>query len=94
MNYKPLPVGYENFSKIINEGYYYVDKTLFVKELMDKKAMVNLYTRPRRFGKNSHHCPCCGISLRMPATGRAGRWITFGFLRDSGSWRPERGIPP
>lgn len=51
MDYKLLPVGYENFSQIINEGYYYVDKTMFIRELMDKKAKVNLYTRPRRFGK-------------------------------------------
>ena len=51
MKYKPLPVGYENFSRIINDGYYLVDKTLFIKELLDKKATVNLFTRPRRFGK-------------------------------------------
>ena len=51
MEYKPLPIGYENFQKIIEEGYYYVDKTCFVKELLDQKAQVNLFTRPRRFGK-------------------------------------------
>lgn len=48
---KPLPVGVDNFEKIISKGYYYVDKTLFIKELLDKKGEVNLFTRPRRFGK-------------------------------------------
>ena len=49
--YKPLPIGYENFKEIITEEYYYVDKTMFIKELLDNKAKVNLFTRPRRFGK-------------------------------------------
>lgn len=48
---KPLPVGVDDFEKIITKGYYYVDKTLFIKELIDKKGEVNLFTRPRRFGK-------------------------------------------
>ncbi len=46
-----LPVGVENFEDIIKNGYYYVDKTLFIKELLDLKGKVNLFTRPRRFGK-------------------------------------------
>ncbi len=48
---KPLPVGIDNFEKIIREGYYYIDKTMFIKELIDLKGEVNLFTRPRRFGK-------------------------------------------
>lgn len=48
---KPMPIGVENFEQLNTEGYYYIDKTLFVKEIIDKKAMVNLFTRPRRFGK-------------------------------------------
>ena len=51
MDYKPLPIGVENFEKFYTQDYYYVDKTLFIKELIDKKAKVNLFTRPRRFGK-------------------------------------------
>ena len=51
MDYKPLPIGYENFNRLISEDYYYIDKTLFIKELLDNKTMVNLFTRPRRFGK-------------------------------------------
>lgn len=48
---KPLPIGVDNFSDIIKTGYYYVDKTMFIKELLDLKGKVNLFTRPRRFGK-------------------------------------------
>ena len=48
---KPLPVGVDDFGKLIQNGYYYVDKTLFIKELLDKKGDVTLFTRPRRFGK-------------------------------------------
>lgn len=48
---KALPIGVENFEDMINTGYYYVDKTLFIKELLDLKGKVNLFTRPRRFGK-------------------------------------------
>ncbi len=48
---KPLPVGKSFFDKVIEEGCYYVDKTLFIKDLIDKRAEVILCTRPRRFGK-------------------------------------------
>lgn len=48
---KALPIGVDNFEKLITGGYYYVDKTIFIKELLDLKGEVNLFTRPRRFGK-------------------------------------------
>lgn len=48
---KALPVGIENYEDMITSGYYYVDKTMFIKELLDLKGKVNLSTRPRRFGK-------------------------------------------
>ena len=51
MTYKPLPVGTDDFGKLINMGYYYIDKTLLIKELIDKKGEANLFIRPRRFGK-------------------------------------------
>ena len=51
MAFKPLPIGVDDFGKLIEEGYYYVDKTLFIKELLDMRGEVNLFTRPRRFGK-------------------------------------------
>ena len=51
MSWIPLPIGIDNFEKIIRWNYYFVDKTLFIKELLDMKGEVNLFTRPRRFGK-------------------------------------------
>ena len=45
---RPLPVGIDDFEEIITKGYYYVDKTLFIRDLLDKKGKVNLFTRPRR----------------------------------------------
>lgn len=51
MDSKPLPVGIDNFEHLITRGYYFIDKTCFIKELLDKKGSVNLFTRPRRFGK-------------------------------------------
>ena len=48
---KALPIGIENFEEIIENGYYYVDKTLLIRELLDLKGKANLFTRPRRFGK-------------------------------------------
>lgn len=51
MEKKNLPIGIEFYKKIIDEEYYYVDKTLMVKELLDRQGYVNLFTRPRRFGK-------------------------------------------
>ena len=48
---KALPIGVENFEDMLKSGYYYVDKTMFIKELLDLKGKVNLFTRPRRFGK-------------------------------------------
>ena len=51
MERKPLPVGVDDFQKLIQEHYFYVDKTLLIKDLLDMKGEVNLFTRPRRFGK-------------------------------------------
>ena len=48
---KKLPVGIENFEEFSSEDFYYVDKTLFIKELLQNWGKVNLFTRPRRFGK-------------------------------------------
>ena len=48
---RPLPIGIENFADMVKNEYYYVDKTKFIKELLDLKGKVNLFLRPRRFGK-------------------------------------------
>lgn len=47
----PLPIGIEDFKELIDNNYYYVDKTVLVKELLDNRSKVSLFTRPRRFGK-------------------------------------------
>lgn len=47
----PLPVGVENFREIRTMGLYYVDKTGFIKALLDNWGKVKLFMRPRRFGK-------------------------------------------
>lgn len=51
MDRKLLPVGIDDYKKLIDEDYYYVDKTLLIKDLINNLAFVNLFTRPRRFGK-------------------------------------------
>ncbi len=49
---KKLPVGIESFEEIRAEDFYYIDKTGLIKELLDNWGKVNLFTRPRRFGKS------------------------------------------
>lgn len=49
---KKLPIGIDGFEKIRTNDFYYVDKTLFIKELLQNWGEVNLFTRPRRFGKS------------------------------------------
>ena len=48
---KPLPIGIDDFKTIIEEDYYYADKTKMIESLVDDGAGVTLFTRPRRFGK-------------------------------------------
>ena len=48
---KKLPIGIDGFEKIRTNDFYYVDKTLFIQELLQNWGEVNLFTRPRRFGK-------------------------------------------
>lgn len=52
MKKKLLPIGIDDFGKIRSGDYYYVDKTLLIKELLDQRGEVKLFTRPRRFGKS------------------------------------------
>ena len=46
-----LPVGIEDFKKIRRQGFYYIDKTRLIEQLLDRWGKVNLSIRPRRFGK-------------------------------------------
>lgn len=49
---KKLPIGIESFEKLRTEDFYFIDKTMLIKELLEHWAEVNLFTRPRRFGKS------------------------------------------
>ena len=51
MERKPLPIGIEDFKRLIDDKYYFVDKTFMIKELIESQTTVGLFTRPRRFGK-------------------------------------------
>ena len=48
---RPMPVGIEDFKDLVTGNYYFIDKTRFIKELIDTQGKVTLITRPRRFGK-------------------------------------------
>ena len=48
---RPMPVGIEDFGRLVQGEYYFVDKTRFIQELLDARTPVTLITRPRRFGK-------------------------------------------
>ncbi len=48
---KPIPIGVEFYKEITSGGYYYIDKTLLIRDLLANKNKVTLFTRPRRFGK-------------------------------------------
>ena len=50
MGFSVRRIGVSDF-KLATTGYYYVDKTLMIRDFLDKKPMVSLFTRPRRFGK-------------------------------------------
>ncbi len=51
MENRKLPVGIDSFEKLRKENFYYVDKTGLIADLMRNWGEVNLFTRPRRFGK-------------------------------------------
>lgn len=48
---RKLPMGIEDFERIQRDGFYYVDKTRMIRDLLENIALVNLFTRLRRFGK-------------------------------------------
>ena len=60
---KPLPIGISDYVRAQAE-YYYVDKTMLIKEFIDRKPLVSLFTRPRRFGKTLNMDMLRGFSLK------------------------------
>lgn len=71
-----LPMGIESFEIIRREKLYYIDKTDFIRDLLRNRAYVNLFTRPRRFGKtlNMSMLKCF---LRKGATGHYLMGLTY-----------------
>ena len=69
---KHIPIGIESFKELIDGEYYYVDKTLFIKDVCKEK--VALYTRPRRFGK----------TLNMNRRGPPRRALLFLLIKAEG----------
>lgn len=51
METKKLPLGIENFEEIRTQGFYYINKSMLISDLLNGWGTVNLFTRPRRFGK-------------------------------------------
>jgi hypothetical protein len=93
MNTKKLPVGVSDFKDMVTGDYYYVDKTLFIKEIMDKGDKILLIPRPRRFGKTlnlfmlKYFYDCCPETLFQGAeslpTAAAAPGNSYGKLFDS-----------
>ena len=52
MGFKPLPIGVENFQEIIEQGYYYVDKTAMIKELLEMRGKGQPFYQARKVWKN------------------------------------------
>jgi hypothetical protein len=93
VNTKKLPVGVSDFKDMVTGDYYYIDKTLFIKEIMDKGDKILLIPRPRRFGKTlnlfmlKYFYDCCPETLSQGAeslpTGTAAPGNSYGKLFDS-----------
>ena len=84
MSYKPIPIGVDDFEKIIEKGYYYVDKTNMIKDLIDKGGDTNLFTRPRRFGKTLN-LSMIKYFFEKPINGKSNKYLFEGLnIMDAG----------
>jgi hypothetical protein len=83
---KTLPVGQSFFDRVIEDGAYYVDKTLFIKDILDRNAAVTLLTRPRRFGKTLNQTMLkCFFEDTAPLNGKDTRALFNGLkIEDAG----------
>jgi len=86
MNKKKLPVGISDFKRIILDNYYYVDKTLLIKEIINKSDTILLIPRPRRFGKTlnlsmlRYFYDCCPETERIDVNKQAAPLNTYSDL--------------
>ncbi|MCL2073782.1 MAG: ATP-binding protein [Marinilabiliaceae bacterium] len=77
---KKLPIGIEFFASMIEENYYYVDKTLFIRDILDKGSKFTLCTRPRRFGKTLNQTMLkCFFEDTAPLSGKDTRALFNGL---------------
>jgi len=77
---KKLPIGVEFFASMIEENYYYVDKTLFIRDILDKGSKFTLCTRPRRFGKTLNQTMLkCFFEDTTPLSGKNTRALFNGL---------------
>ena len=66
---KPIPIGVEFYKEIISKGYYYIDKTLLIRDILSHGSKVTLFTRPRRFGKTlAQSMLCTFFEIPSPST--------------------------
>ncbi|MEM7402417.1 MAG: AAA family ATPase, partial [Myxococcota bacterium] len=88
-----MPVGVSDFAKLRQEGYCFVDKTLFIKELLDIGGEVTLITRPRRFGKTINLDMLCRF-LRQPASDKEDLFEGLAISKAPQQYQQERGKRP
>ena len=84
---RTLPIGIEDFKKLRENNFYFVDKSMFIKELLDNRSEVSLFMRPRRFGKTLS-LSMLKYYLRRPLMKMALNWITAVCLKAYGLWKP------
>ncbi|MEM7402753.1 MAG: AAA family ATPase, partial [Myxococcota bacterium] len=88
-----IPVGVSDFAKLRQEGYCFVDKTLFIKEFLDIGGDVTLITRPRRFGKTINLDMLCRF-LRQPASDKEDLFEGLAISKAPQKYQQERGKRP
>jgi len=88
VNKRPLPIGNSFFDQVIEDGAYYVDKTLLIRDILDRKAKVTLCTRPRRFGKTLNQTMLkCFFEDTAPFGGKDTRALFRGLKIDEAGER-------
>lgn len=102
MSMKKLPVGISDFKDIVTGNYYYVDKTLFIKEIIDKGDKILLIPRPRRFGKTLnlsmlkyfYDCIPPGLSPGSPDFTHKKLFDSLAIVKESGEYMDKLGQHP
>ena len=90
---KPLPIGVEFFQKIRSNDYYYVDKTLLIKDIIDYRPQVSLFLRPRRFGKTLN-MDMLKTFFEMSSASKAEFFYGTQIWNEGNDYRKEQGKYP